>query len=158
MDTTEILYLLLNDYRFYAREVDTVLAKMDMEKHELDAYVDAEENIEYFTYNGMEYIGTLDQKMRYERDKALGINRFEDNPVPFSNNIANDILHVCTWYQGRNVNACERVERFALFLQNDGVETDKGQPKSCDCDEEDCKPELNAGLLCKKQNKIAREG
>lgn len=42
--------------------------------------------------------------------------------VDSDNNIKNDILHVCNWYQGRDVDRCERVEKLAengLFTQDD---------------------------------------
>lgn len=29
-----------------------------------------------------------------------------------NSSIKKDILHVCTWYQGRDVDACERVEKW----------------------------------------------
>ena len=53
----------------------------------------------------------------------------KDNPVP---SIVKDLNHVCAWYQGRDVDACKRVEAFAKSLEN-GVETNKEQPK-CKCE------------------------
>jgi len=68
---------------------------------------------------------------RHEVD--LIIKELKDNPMPSINKeqLIKDINHVCAWYQGRNVDACERVETYAKLLQNN-VKTDKEEPKNED--------------------------
>ncbi len=58
------------------------------------------------------------------------INLVEDNPVPSIDKklLIEDLEHLIRWYQGRDVNICNRVESYINSLQN-GVETDKEEPK-----------------------------
>lgn len=55
----------------------------------------------------------------------MSTENHKGNPVP---SIVKDLNHVCAWYQGRDVDACERVEAYAKSLQN-GVETNKEYPE-----------------------------
>lgn len=71
-----LLRLLLENYKWYCRKTETLLKELELNsKEELIELLD--EDMEFFVFNGIEYLGTIDQHLRYNLEKKLGINRFE---------------------------------------------------------------------------------